>query len=90
MHLRRRRIPTVTHWLFPGLLPGRPITASRFGDRLRHFGIDARAGRRSSLTHLAAHLPAAVLADLLHVAPTTAVRWMRDAGTQTGPATPPT
>jgi len=73
--------PTVTHWLFPGLLPGRPITASRLGDRLRRLGIDARAGRRSSLIHLAAHLPAAVLADLLHIAPTTAVRWMHDAGT---------
>lgn len=72
--------PTVTRWLFPGLLPGRPITASRLGDRLRHLGIEARAGRRSSLI-LAAHLPAAVLADLLHLAPTTAVRWMHDAGT---------
>jgi len=73
--------PATTRWLFPGLLPGQPITASRLGDRLRRLGIDARAGRRSSLIHLAAHLPAAVLADLLHIAPTTAVRWMRDAGT---------
>ncbi|HET6949044.1 MAG TPA: hypothetical protein VFI47_01620 [Acidimicrobiales bacterium] len=73
--------PTTTRWLFPGLLPGRPITASRLGDRLGHLGIDARAARRSSLIHLAAHLPAAVLADLLHIAPTTAVRWMHDAGT---------
>lgn len=29
---------------------------------------------------LAAQLPAAVLADLLNLAPTTAVRWVHDAG----------
>jgi len=38
------------------------------------------AGRRATLTDLAAHMPAAVLADLLHLAPATAVRWMRQAG----------
>jgi hypothetical protein len=38
------------------------------------------AGRRAALTDLAAQLPAAILADLLHLAPGTAVRWMRQAG----------
>ncbi len=38
------------------------------------------AGRRAALTDLAARLPAAVLADLLHLAPGTAVRWMHEAG----------
>lgn len=32
------------------------------------------------MTHLAAHLPAAVLADLLNLSPGTAVRWMNEAG----------
>jgi hypothetical protein len=32
------------------------------------------------LTHLAAHLPAAVLADLLNLTPDTAVRWIREVG----------
>jgi len=32
------------------------------------------------MTHLAAQLPAAVQADLLNLAPTTAVRWVHDAG----------
>jgi hypothetical protein len=32
------------------------------------------------LTDLAAKLPAAVLADLLHPSPGTAVRWMHEAG----------
>jgi hypothetical protein len=38
------------------------------------------AGRRAALTDLAAQMPAAVLADLLHLAPTTAARWMHQAG----------
>ena len=72
--------PAGTPWLFPGGLPGRPITASRLGQRLNHLGIYAMAGRRAALTDLAARMPAAVLADLLHLAPGTAVSWMREAG----------
>ena len=72
--------PATTPWLFPGGLPGRPITAARLGQRLRALGIYAMAGRRAALTDLAAQLPAAVLADLLHLAPATAVHWMREAG----------
>jgi hypothetical protein len=72
--------PATTPWLFPGGLPGQPITAARLGQRLRILGIYAMAGRRAALTDLAARLPAAVLADLLHLAPGTAVRWMHEAG----------
>jgi hypothetical protein len=72
--------PPTTPWLFPGGLPGQPITPGALGGRLRALGIYAMAARRSALTDLAAQLPAAVLADLLHLAPTTAVRWMRQAG----------
>jgi hypothetical protein len=72
--------PATTPWLFPGGLTGRPITASRLGQRLNRLGIYAMAGRRAALTDLASQLPAAVLADLLHLAPGTAVRWMRQAG----------
>jgi hypothetical protein len=72
--------PVTSPWLFPGGLPGQPITASRLGQRLNILGIRAMAGRRATLTDLAARMPAAVLADLLHLAPTTAVRWMRQAG----------
>jgi hypothetical protein len=72
--------PAVTPWLFPGGLPGQPITAPRLGSRLRALGIYAKAGRRAALLDLAAQLPAAVLADLLGLAPGTAVRWMRQAG----------
>jgi hypothetical protein len=72
--------PASTPWLFPGLLPGRPLTAARLGDRLSRFGIDARAARRSALTHLAARLPAPVLADMLNLAPGTAVKWVKTGG----------
>jgi len=72
--------PSTTRWLFPGLQPGRPLTAARLGDRLRKLGIRAQPGRRAALTHLAAQLPAAVIADLLGIHPTTAVHWVHDAG----------
>lgn len=72
--------PSPTPWLFPGLLPGRPLTAARLGQRLRALGVYAQAGRRATLTQLAATLPAAVLADLLQIAPTTAVHWVHQAG----------
>ena len=69
-----------SRWLFPGGLPGKPISSSQLGVRLRKLGIGALPSRRSTMTHLAAHLPAAVLADLLNLSPGTAVRWMHEAG----------
>ncbi len=72
--------PASTPWLFPGHLPGRPLTASRLGQRLGKLGIDARAGRRTALMHLAARLPAAVLAGVLNLSPGTAVDWVQAAG----------
>lgn len=72
--------PQTSKWLFPGMQPGRPLTAARLGERLRALGIRAQPGRRSAMTNLAAQVPAAVLADLLNLAPTTAVRWVSEAG----------
>jgi hypothetical protein len=72
--------PPHSQWLFPGLLPGRPITPARLADRLRSLGIPVKAGRRAALIDLAARLPAAVLADLLGLHPTTAVKWTHQAG----------
>jgi hypothetical protein len=71
--------PTTTPWLFPGHLPGRPITASWLGARLAPLGIDARAGRRAALIHLAAELPAPVLADSLGITTTSAADWVKAA-----------
>lgn len=67
-------------WLFPGLHPGRPLHPGHLGERLAKLGIDARAGRRSALMHLAGQLPAAVLAEMLHLHATTAVHWVAAAG----------
>ena len=61
-------------------MPGRPITPSRLGERLRTIGIYAQTGRRAALLSLAGQLPAAVLADLLGIHQTTAARWMHQAG----------
>jgi hypothetical protein len=72
--------PTTSPWLFPGHLPGRPITPARLGERLRALGIRALPGRRATLLQLAAEVPAAVLAELLHLTPGTATRWTRNAG----------
>ena len=71
--------PATSPWLFPGHLPGRPITASRLGERLRLLGVRALPGRRATLLQFAAGVPAAVLAELLHLTPGTATRWTRDA-----------
>jgi hypothetical protein len=72
--------PSATTWLFPGHLPGRPITPARLGERLRAIGIYAKTGRRAALLDLAAQVPAAVLADLLGLHATTAAKWMHQAG----------
>jgi hypothetical protein len=72
--------PATSRWLFPGQHAARPLTPARLGARLNRLGIDARAGRRAALLHLAAELPAAVLADLLDLTPGTAVGWVNNAG----------
>jgi hypothetical protein len=72
--------PATSQWLFPGGMPGQPITAGRLGERLRAIGIRAMPGRRAALINLAAQLPAAVLAGTLNLSPGTAVRWMHQAG----------
>jgi hypothetical protein len=72
--------PPKSQWLFPGHLPDRPITAARLGQRLGQLGINAQTGRRATLLQLAAQVPAAVLADLLGIAVTTAADWTHAAG----------
>ena len=67
-------------WLFPGLDPGRPLTAYQLGQRLQRLGIRPSSARRAALAHLGARLPAAMLSRLLGLTPNTAVRWARVAG----------
>ncbi|MGH3451953.1 MAG: hypothetical protein ACRDQW_14805 [Haloechinothrix sp.] len=72
--------PTNTRWLFPGGMPGQPITPARLAERLNVLGISSQTGRRAALIDLAAQMPAAVLADLINMHPATAVKWMLQAG----------
>ena len=67
--------PPDSTWLFPGHLPGQPITPSRTGQRLAQLGIDCQTGRRAAMLELARTVPAAVLADLLGIHTTTAADW---------------
>jgi len=72
--------PATSPWLFPGLHPGRPLDPSGLGQRLRRLAIPTMPSRRAALMHLASQLPAAVLAEMLHLKPTTAVHWVAAAG----------
>ena len=72
--------PALTPWLFPGLRPGTPLSAYQLGQRLRRLGIEPASARRSALGHLAARLPAAMLAQVLGLSPLTAVRWAGSVG----------
>ena len=71
--------PVTSNWLFPGHQPGRPLHPSHLGRRLRAIGVPTMTGRRAALLDLAAKLPAAVLAELLGLHPTTAVNWVNNA-----------
>lgn len=62
--------------LFPGMVPGRPISAHAMTQKLGRHGITVRAARNGALAALAADLPAAILADLLGMHVNTAVRWV--------------
>lgn len=62
-------------WLFPGMVPGKPISAHAMAHRLGLHGISVRAARNTAIAALAADLPTAVLAGLTGLHPSTALRW---------------
>lgn len=64
-------------WLFPGGRPGQPISSSRLTERLRQIGLQPRQARSSALFQLASELPAAILARLLGIHISVAVKWQR-------------
>jgi cytochrome P450 len=59
--------------LFPGELPGRPISGRQLGERLRRHG----QARSIALFQLATELPAAVLARMLGIHIGSAAAWQR-------------
>src|SRR6266567_1019413 len=62
-------------WLFPGGQPGRPISASHLGQRLKDLGIQPGPARSTALFQLATELPAALLARMLGIHIDVAVAW---------------
>ncbi|WIX79218.1 hypothetical protein QRX50_49225 [Amycolatopsis carbonis] len=71
----RRGVGT-RQYLFPGTrMVNAPISPDQLDTKLNAHGIRVRAERSTSLAQLAATMPPAVLADVLGVHITTAVRW---------------
>lgn len=64
-------------WLFPGGQPGRPISATHLGKRLKDLGIQPGQARSTALFQLATELPAALLARMLGIHIDVAVAWQR-------------
>jgi len=62
-------------WLLPGGLPGRPLRPASLGNRLRRYGITARAARNDALTDVAAAVAPITLASLLDMHLGTANTW---------------
>ncbi len=67
--------PGADGWLFPGGLPGRPLRPGSLGNRLRRYGITARAARNDALTEVAATVAPVTLALLLDMRLGTANAW---------------
>ena len=80
----RRRGGAAAHlpspWLFPSARAGRHATPRAVSTRLQRLGIQPRAMRQAALIQLAAEIPPAMLAGLLGIHPTTAVKWTRLGG----------
>jgi hypothetical protein len=55
----------VSPWLFPGVLPGRHLTAQSITTRLRSLGINLLGARNTALQSLAAEVPPPLVAELL-------------------------
>ncbi|WKN60658.1 hypothetical protein HJ581_0044075 [Rhodococcus opacus] len=62
-------------WLFPGGMPGRPMSAAHLGKRLRAVGIAGRVSRNTALMETAATMPAKAMSELLGIGVTSATRW---------------
>jgi len=77
-HLQRRgQSPygTGAGWLFPGGVPGRPLTTENIRSQLVDIGIKPYQTRKAALFQLAAQIPAPVLAELLGLTDRNAAKW---------------
>jgi hypothetical protein len=71
---------TNTHWLLPGLMPGRAMHVNRAAKALRDLGIPPGAARTGTWLQLVREAPPSVLADALGISPETAMRHASRAG----------
>ncbi len=62
-------------WLFPGAVPGRPISTGAIRPDLVKRGIHPAHARKAAMFQLAGQIPTPVLADILGLGDTTALRW---------------
>ena len=80
----RRRHGAAAHlpspWLFPSARAGRHATPRAVSTRLQRLGIQPRAMRQAALVQLAAEIPPAMLAGILGIHPTIAVKGTRLGG----------
>ncbi len=67
-------------WLISGGQPGRPLSDSQIGQRLRKIIIHPPRARPTALFTLAAELPAAIRAGMLGVHILFAVQWQKASG----------
>jgi hypothetical protein len=62
-------------WLFPGRIPATPLTTENIRGELVAHDIHPGRSRNAAMFALAGQVPAPVLADLIGIAPKTAVKW---------------
>ncbi len=62
-------------WLFPGGIPGRPLTTENIRSQLVAIGVKPYQSRKAALFQLAAEIPAPVLAELLGTTNRNAAKW---------------
>lgn len=74
-HIKLGRANDDSAWIFPGGLPGTPLSAPHLAARLKAIGISPRPSRNAALIDLAARMPAVILSKLLGVHISTATKW---------------
>ncbi|MFI1769868.1 hypothetical protein ACH41H_49005 [Streptomyces sp. NPDC020800] len=58
------RVHPGLRWLFPGMVPGKPISTHGMTQKLNRHGIPVRTARNAALAALATDLPSPILADV--------------------------
>ncbi|MFE9976105.1 hypothetical protein ACFYRD_36685 [Streptomyces hirsutus] len=70
------RVHPGPRWLFPDMVPGKPISTHGMTQKLGRHGIPVRTARNAALAALAADLPGPILADVTGMHRHTALRWV--------------